>query len=58
MTLEPGQSLDLDTRVDGGPVITRDPNVEDALTLEEPYSELGRDEIRRMAEAIGLEVDA
>jgi hypothetical protein len=56
MPLEPGESLDLDTRVDGGPVATRDESADDVLVLDRPYESLDEGEIRRLAEAVGLEV--
>lgn len=54
--LAPGESIDLGTRVDGGPVIRRDESVDDAYALDGTGGELYRDEIQRLAEAAGLEV--
>jgi len=52
-----GESLDLWTRVDGGPTITRDRNVEDTYAIADHGGELSREEIRRLAELAGLEVE-
>ncbi|WP_049979347.1 hypothetical protein [Halolamina rubra] len=52
-----GESVDMETRVDGGPTITRDTLVDDAYAVSGAGGELSRDEIRRLAELAGLEVD-
>lgn len=57
MALARGESADLDTRVDGGPVVTRDSNADDVLTLDRAYESLDEDEIRRLAECAGLVVE-
>lgn len=54
--LDPGESLDVGARFGGGPTFTRDSNVEDAVKIEGHGGELYRDEIKKLAEAIGLEV--
>jgi hypothetical protein len=56
MTLDPDESINLDSRVDGGPVVTRDQHATDVLTFDEAYASLDKDEIRQLAEAAGLEV--
>lgn len=55
--LEQGEKIDLNTRVTGGPTIHRDRNVEDAYVVNEHGGELSRDEIKRLAELAGLEVE-
>jgi hypothetical protein len=54
--LEPGETLELGTRVEGGPIISRDENCEDGFAIEGHGGELYRDEIRRLAESAGFEV--
>lgn len=56
MSLDPDESVNLDSRVDGGPVVTRDANATDVLTFDEAYESLDKDEIKALAEAAGLEV--
>ena len=56
MTLDPDESVDLDSRVDGGPVVTRDQHSTDVLTFDAKYASLDKNEIRQLAEAVGLEV--
>jgi len=56
MTLDPDESINLDSRVDGGPIATRDQHATDVLTFDEAYESLDKDEIRQLAEAVGLEV--
>jgi len=56
MTLEQGESVNLQTRVGGGPVFTRDSYVADAVQISGHGGELSRGEIKALAEAVGLEV--
>jgi hypothetical protein len=55
-TLTPGETLNLDTRVSGGPTVTRDELVDDAYAIDDHGGELSRGEIKQLAEAAGLEV--
>ena len=54
--LEPGQSIDLATRVDGGIVIERDSMADDILNLDRAYHSFSRNEVEAMARAFGLVV--
>jgi hypothetical protein len=54
--ISPGESIDLDTRVDGGPTIHRDENCTDGYAIDNHGGELYEDEIKRLAEAAGFEV--
>lgn len=54
--VEPGKSLELDTRVDGGPTISRDENCTDGYAISNHGGELYKDEIKQLAEAAGFEV--
>lgn len=54
--LQQGESVSLGTRVDGGPHFQRDENVEDTVIISGHGGELSRDEIKRLAECVGLDV--
>lgn len=54
--LESGESVDLGTRVGGGPTIRRDRYVSDAYEVNGARDVLGRDEIKQLAELAGFEV--
>lgn len=56
MTLEPGETIDLETRVGGGVTIHRDENCTDGFAIDGHGGELYADEIKRLAEAAGLVV--
>lgn len=56
MTLQPGETLDTETRCGGGVEIRRDENCTDGFAIDGHGGELYRDEIRRLAEAAGFEV--
>ena len=55
-TLEPGESVDLDFCVDGGPVFERDELTPDTFRVSEHGDKLLRGEVRRLAEAAGFDV--
>ena len=54
--IEPGEALDLDTRVSGGPTIYRDENCTDGYAISKHGGELYKDEIKQLAKAAGFEV--
>lgn len=57
MQLDRGESVGLATRVDGGPVVTRDRYADDVVKLDRPYETLDTSEIRRLAELVGLDME-
>ena len=54
--LDQGEAVDLNTRVDGGPVVNYDELDDDIVAFDRPYETLSEHEIRRLAELIGLEI--
>lgn len=55
--LRPGETLDMNTRVDGGPTVYRDSVCPDCFAIDRHGGELSREEIGRLAEVAGLEVN-
>lgn len=54
--LAAGESIDLDTRVGGGPIIRRDTLVDDAFAVSGTGNLLSRSEIKQLAELAGFDV--
>jgi len=55
-TLDMGEETDLDTRVDGGPMIRRDRLSEDTYHINGNADIISRGEIKQLAELAGLDV--
>jgi len=52
--LRQGETIDIGTRCGEGLTVHRDETVEDAFAIENHGGELGREEIRRLAELAGV----
>lgn len=53
--LQPGESVDLDTRTSGGPIVRRDSLVDDAFSITSTGCLLSRSEIKQLAELAGFD---
>lgn len=54
--LEPGESVDLETCCNGGPVVTRDPRCPGEFSIDGSGGVLSRAEIKTLAELAGFDV--